>query len=101
MGVAIGALIRNVKVAQVGAIIWLFVVEKLIVVFWSTGGKFLPSGLIVGMLNVHIDLKSSESFLNISTTNYFGVGVSIALMLAYAAAFAFIGSWITLRRDVD
>ena len=101
MGVAIGALVRNVKVAQVGAIIWLFVVEKLIVVFWATGGKFLPSGLIVGMLNVHIDLKSSERFLNISTTNYFGVGASIALMLAYATVFAFIGSWITLRRDVD
>jgi ABC-type transport system involved in multi-copper enzyme maturation permease subunit len=101
MGVAIGALVRNVKVAQIGAIIWLLIIEKLIVVFWATGGKFLPSGLIVGMMDIHINLKSTERFLNISSANYFGVGTSVLLMLAYAAIFASIGSWVSLRRDID
>jgi len=101
MGVAIGALIKNVRLAATISVLWLGVVEKLIVLFWTTGGKFLPSGLIIGMMNVHITLSSSRKILNISTGNYFGPGISIALFLLYAAIFAAIGSWVSLRRDIE
>ena len=101
MGVAIGALVRNVKIAMGGAVIWLQVVEKLIVLFWITGGKFLPSGLIVGMMNVRITLRSQQRYLNLSTGSFFGPGISIALLLLYAAIFAGVGSWVSLRRDID
>jgi ABC-type transport system involved in multi-copper enzyme maturation permease subunit len=101
MGVAIGALVRNVKIAQTGAVIWLMVVERLIVLFWATGGKFLPSGLILGMMDINIDLKSTKKFLNISTADYFGPGLSILFLLIYAAIFAGVGSWVSLRRDIN
>lgn len=101
MGVAMGALVRNVKIAMGGAVIWLQVVEKLIVLFWITGGKFLPSGLIVGMMNVRITLRSQQRYLNLSTGSFFGPGISIALLLLYAAIFAGVGSWVSLRRDID
>ena len=84
-----------------GAVIWLQVVEKLIVLFWITGGKFLPSGLIVGMMNVRITLRSQQRYLNLSTGSFFGPGISIALLLLYAAIFAGVGSWVSLRRDID
>ncbi len=101
MGVAIGALVRNVKIAQTGAVIWLVIVEKLIVLFWATGGKFLPSGLILGMMDININLKSTKKFLDISTANYFGPGISITLLLVYAALLATLGSWVSLRRDIE
>ncbi len=101
IGVAIGALVRNVRVASTGSMIWLAVVEKLIVLLWAAGGKFLPSGLIIGMLNLDITLKSTRKILDISTANYFGPGISIALLLLYAAVFAYIGSWVSLRRDIN
>jgi ABC-type transport system involved in multi-copper enzyme maturation permease subunit len=100
MGVAVGSLIRNLKIAQAGAIIWLSIVEKLIVLFWATGGKFLPSGLILGMMNININIKSTKKFFDIATSNYFGPGISTILLLIYAAAFAAVGSWVSLRRDI-
>ena len=101
MGVALGALIRNVRIATTGVVIWLGVIERLIVVFWTTGGKYLPSGLIVGMLNVKLDVKSVGRGLNIDTANYFGATTATLLLLAYAAVFAFLGIFTSLRRDVN
>ena len=101
MGVSIGALIRNMKIAQAGSIIWLSIVEKLIVVFWATGGKYLPSGLIIGMMNININLKSTKKLFSISTSEYFGPVICVVLLLVYAAIFAAVGSWVSLRRDID
>jgi len=101
MGVAVGALIRNVRIASTGSMIWLGVIEKLIVLLWATGGKYLPSGLILGMLNLHITAKPFRKLLDLSTANYFGPGISITLLLLYAAIFAYIGSWVSLRRDIN
>ena len=101
MGVSIGALIRNMKIAQAGSIIWLSIVEKLIVVFWASGGKYLPSGLILGMMNININLKSSQKLFSISTSDYFNPAVCVVLLLVYAAIFAAVGSWVSLRRDID
>ena len=102
MGVAIGALIRNVRIATTGSIIYLLVVERLIVLFWSAGGKFLPSGLIVGMMNVHIKggLHVKKA-LDINTSDYLGALPSTLLLLVYAAAFAGIAIYVSLRRDVN
>lgn len=101
MGVAIGALVRNVRVAMTGSIIWLALVERLIVLLWSAGGKYLPSGLILGMMNINVKVKTTHKLIKISTANYFGPGISILLLLIYAAIFAAVGSWVSLRRDID
>ena len=101
MGVSIGALIRNIKIAQAGSIIWLSIVERLIVLFWAAGGKYLPSGLILGMMNINIDLKSTKKLFNISTADYFGPGICVLFLLIYAAIFAAVGSWVSLRRDIN
>jgi len=63
--------------------------------------KYLPSGLIVGMLNVKLDVKSVGRGLNIDTANYFGATTATLLLLAYAAVFAFLGIFTSLRRDVN
>jgi uncharacterized membrane protein required for colicin V production len=101
MGVAIGALVRNVRIATTATMIYLLIVERLIVLFWATGGKYLPSGLIVGMMNVHLKTKLAKTALSINTNDYLGALPSSLLLLAYAAVFAGLAIFISLRRDVD
>lgn len=102
MGVAIGALVRNVRIASTGVVIWLGVVERLIVVFWSAGGKYLPSGLIVGMLNLKVNIRGEGRVrFNLNSSDYLGSTESIALLLLYAALFAGIALFTSLRRDVN
>jgi ABC-type transport system involved in multi-copper enzyme maturation permease subunit len=101
MGVAIGALVRNVRIASTATMIYLLVVERLIVLFWSTGGKYLPSGLIVGMMNVHLKTKLAKGGLSINTNDYLGALPSTILLLAYAGVFAALAIFISLRKDVD
>lgn len=102
MGVAIGALIRNVRLASIGVVIWLGIVERIIVLFWTSGGKYLPSGLIVGMLNVKVNVKiGGKGGLGIDTANYLGATSATVILLLYATFFAYMGVFISLKRDVN
>jgi ABC-type transport system involved in multi-copper enzyme maturation permease subunit len=101
IGVAIGMLIRNVRVATTGALIWMMIIERLIVVFWTTGGKWLPTGAIVGMFNLNLKLRSTSKALSFDSTNYFSPTVSIALLIGYAFVFATLGRFISLKRDIN
>lgn len=101
IGVSIGTLIRNVRIATTGALIWMMVIERLIVIFWPTGGKWLPTGAIVGMFNLKLTLRSSNSALNFNMSNYFNATTSIALLLGYAILFALLGRAFSLKRDIN
>lgn len=101
MGIAVGALVRNVRIASAGVVIWLGVIERLIVVFWTTGGKYLPSGLILGMLNLNFKISAANKVLNINSADYFGALTATLLLLVYATVFAAAGVFTSLRRDVN
>jgi ABC-type transport system involved in multi-copper enzyme maturation permease subunit len=100
IGVAIGMLIRNVRIATTGSLVWMMIVERLIVVFWSTGGKWLPTGAIVGMFNLNLKLRSTSKALSFDSSNYFSPGISIVLLIGYALLFATMGRFISLRKDI-
>ena len=97
IGVAIGTLIRNQMLAIVGALVYLFVVDPLLLALWPDTGKFLPSGLITAMLS--IDISAPE--LGFDTTDYLPALTATLVLLGYGAVFAFIAIATSLRRDID
>ncbi|MFM5905180.1 MAG: ABC transporter permease [Micrococcales bacterium] len=101
IGVAIGTLVRNQMVAVTGTLIYLFVVERLITVFWQDGGKFLPSALITSMLAIDVKLDSKTVGVAIDTSKYLEPWPATALLVAYGVVFAGISIATSLRRDID
>lgn len=97
IGVAIGTLIRNQMLAIVGALIYLFIVDPLLLALWPDAGKFLPSGLITAMLA--IDISAPE--LGFDTTSYLPALTATLVLLGYGAVFAGIAIATSLRRDID
>lgn len=97
IGVAIGTLIRNQMLAIVGALVYLFVIDPLLLALWPDAGKFLPSGLITAMLA--IDISAPE--LGFDTTNYLPALTATLVLLGYGAVFAFVAIATSLRRDID
>jgi ABC-2 type transport system permease protein len=101
LGVAVGTLIRNQQIAVTGSILWLFLVERLITVFWTEIGKFLPSGLITSMMSLHISTSDNSSGFQLNTADYLEPVPATFLLLAYGVVFAAVAMFTTLRRDVD
>lgn len=97
IGVAIGTLIRNQMLAIVGALVYLFLIDPLLLALWPDAGKFLPSGLITAMLA--IDISAPE--LGFDTTNYLPGLTATLVLLGYGAVFAFVAIATSLRRDID
>jgi ABC-type transport system involved in multi-copper enzyme maturation permease subunit len=97
IGVSIGTLIRNQMLAIVGALVYLFVIDPLLLALWPDAGKFLPSGLITAMLA--IDISAPE--LGFDTSNYLPPLTATLVLLGYGAVFASIAIATSLRRDID
>lgn len=97
VGVAIGTLIRNQMLAIVGALVYLFIIDPLLLALWPDAGKFLPSGLITAMLA--IDISAPE--LGFDTTNYLPALTATLVLFGYGAVFAFVAIATSLRRDID
>lgn len=97
IGVAIGTLIRNQMLAIVGALVYLFIIDPLLLALVPDAGKFLPSGLITAMLS--IDISAPE--LGFDTTNYLPALSATLVLLGYGAVFAFVAIATSLRRDID
>lgn len=97
IGVAIGTLIRNQMLSIVGALVYLFVIDPLLLALWPDAGKFLPSGLITAMLA--IDISAPE--LGFDTTNYLPALTATLVLLGYGAVFAIVAITTSLRRDID
>jgi ABC-2 type transport system permease protein len=101
MGVSIGTLIRNQNAAVSVAMIWIFVVDRILAVIWTDVGKYLPTGLITAMMNLHLDVKVSNIGLNINTADYLDPWPAAGLLLAYGVVFAVVSVATSLRRDID
>ena len=97
VGIAIGTLIRNQMLAIVGALVYLFVIDPLLLALWPDAGKFLPSGLITAMLS--LDISAPE--LGFDTTGYLPALTATLVLLSYGAVFAFVAIATSLRRDID
>ncbi len=89
IGVGVGALVRNQVAAVVGALVWEFVVEALLVGLLPSVGKWLPSGAARGLTQ---ETLSSGSLLP-------AWGAALVL-LTYGLAFALVGAQLLVRRDV-
>ena len=97
VGVALGTLVRNQMLAIVGALVYLFVVDPLLLALLPEAGKWLPSGLITAMLA--LDIQAPE--LGFDTTAYLPPLTATLVLVGYGAVFA-AAAWATsLRRDID
>jgi ABC-type transport system involved in multi-copper enzyme maturation permease subunit len=99
LGVAIGTLIRNQMVAVTGSLLWLFIIERLITVFLPDIAKYLPTGLISGVLSVKVQGTTSTG-VNISS-DYLDAFPATLILIAYAAVFSLAAIATTLRKDID
>lgn len=101
IGVAVGTLIRNQGLAVGITMMWLFLIDRLIAVFWTTGGKFLPTGLITGMMALRLEGGDRATGMTLDTADYLPAGQATAVLIGYGAAFAIVAVMTTLRRDID
>ncbi|MEK9536525.1 MAG: ABC transporter permease [Aquiluna sp.] len=97
IGVALGTLIRNQMLAIVGALIYLFVIDPILLLVWPDAGKFLPSGLITAMMA--LDIQSPE--LGFDTTNYLPPLTATLVLLGYGVVFGAVAITTSLRRDIE
>lgn len=93
VGVSVGSLIKNQVAAIVIAVVWVMLVEPLMGLLAEGIGKWLPGGALNAAMNVTVreDLSSADLL---------PVWGGALLLLAYAAAFAAIASFTTVRRDI-
>ncbi len=101
MGVSIGTLIRNQNAAVTTAMIWIFLVDRLLALLWSEVGKYLPTGLITAMMGLHIKVDSKSTGISIDTTNYLEPWPAAGLLLSYGLVFAAAAMLTSMRRDID
>jgi hypothetical protein len=101
LGLAVGTLIRNQSAAVTGTIIYLYIVERLLVLFWTPGGKWLPSGLLTSMMNVNVKITSSVGGLGYDPANYLRPLPAALLLITYSVLGGIIAVRVSLRRDVD
>lgn len=97
IGVSLGTLARNQMLAIVGALVYLFIVDPLLLALWPDAGKWLPSGLITAMLAV--DIQAPE--LGFDTSDYLPALTATLVLLGYGLVFA-VTAWATsLKRDIE
>ncbi|MEY4990087.1 MAG: hypothetical protein RIS08_313 [Actinomycetota bacterium] len=97
IGVAIGTLVRNQMLAIVGALVYLFIVDPVLLALLPDAGKWLPTGLITAMLA--IDVNAPE--LGVNTSDYLSPWLATLVLVGYGGVFA-VTAWATsLKRDID
>lgn len=101
MGVAVGTLIRNQMAAVTSSLIWFMLIDRLLAAFWPEGGKYLPSGLITAMMNLHLNIQDKAIGIGLNTADYLDPLPAAGLMLVYGLVFTVIAVFTTLRRDID
>lgn len=97
IGLALGTLVRNQVFAIVGALVYLFVIDPLLLTLLPNAGKYFPSGLITAMLS--IDVNAPE--LGIDTSVLLSPLLATLILLGYGFIFATVAIATSLRRDVD
>ncbi|MGI9022955.1 MAG: ABC transporter permease subunit [Acidimicrobiales bacterium] len=89
IGVGFGAVVRNQVPAIVGALIWQFVLEAILVGLLPSVGKWLPGGAARGL--------AGET---LQDGDLLPVWAAAVVLTAYALAFAAAGSRLLARRDI-
>jgi ABC-type transport system involved in multi-copper enzyme maturation permease subunit len=97
IGVAIGQLVRNQMLAIVGALIYLFVIDTLLLTLLPEAGKWLPNGLITAMLNLQLEAP----VLGFDTSTFLPPLTATLVLLGYGVVFGAAGVITSMRRDVD
>jgi len=96
MGVGLGVLIRNQIAAIVGALIYIWWIESLVVVLLPGVGKWLPGGAAQAMLNMDFGAASGGQ-IGGDLLSWWG---GCVVFLGYTAVLTVLGSRLTVRRDV-
>lgn len=99
VGVAVGSLLRNQILAIVVSLLWLQLIEGLLIVFADWIGKWSIRSAITSVLEVAVRVQTPQA--SIDTTNTLGPWQSVLLLLAYAALFAIVATFTSMRRDVE
>lgn len=97
IGVALGTLVRNQMLAIVGALVYLFIIDPVLLALLPDAGKWLPSGLITAMLA--IDVNAPE--LGIDTSSYLSPWLATVVLIGYGAVFAATAWATSLKRDIE
>ena len=89
VGVGVGALVRNQVAAVVGALLWVFVTEALVVTFLPEVGKWLPGGAASAIVQA-----------TVPGGTLLPAWAGTLLLVAYALLLAGLGARFALRRDI-
>jgi len=89
IGVGVGAMVRNQVAAVVGALVWEFVLEAILVGVLPSVGRWLPGGAARGL--------TRETLQSGSLLPAWGAAL---VLLAYGLGFAVVGAQLLVRRDV-
>lgn len=92
LGVAFGSLVRNQLIGVAATFGWIFIFERLMVVFTPDLGKWLPGGAVNGLFGVTAIMNGQE---------YLPRNESALLLLAYGVVLISACLYITPRRDIN
>ena len=92
LGVAFGSLVRNQLVGVAATFGWIFIFERLMVVFTPDLGKWLPGGAVNGLFGVTAIFNGEE---------YLPRNQSAWLLLTYATTLIVTSLIVTPKRDIN
>jgi uncharacterized membrane protein YidH (DUF202 family) len=92
LGVAFGSLVKNQLIGVAATFGWIFIFERLMVVFVPDLGKWLPGGAVNGLFGVTAIMNGQE---------YLPRNQSAWLLLSYAAVLIITSLFITPKRDIN
>lgn len=92
LGVAFGSLVRNQLVGVAATFGWIFIFERLMVVFTPDLGKWLPGGAVNGLFGVTAIMNGQE---------YLPRNESALLLLAYGVILIGACLIVTPKRDIN
>ena len=92
LGIAFGSLVRNQLVGVAATFGWIFIFERLMVVFTPDLGKWLPGGAVNGLFGVTAIMNGQE---------YLPRNESALLLLAYGVILIGACLIVTPKRDIN
>jgi len=101
IGLAVGTLIRSQSGAIAVSMLWFALVDRLLAVLFVDFGKYLPTGLITSLMNLHINVKEKQTGIGINTANYLDPWPAAGLLALYGIVFGAVAMFTTLRQDID
>ena len=101
IGLAVGTLIRSQSGAITVSMLWFALVDRLLAYLFVDIGKYLPTGLITSLMNLHINVKEKQTGIGINTADYLDPWPAAGLLALYGIVFGAVAMFTTLRQDID